>query len=289
MTNIELKFTGPFTIENIENQIDIFKPGIYIWGFDNIVPEKENLFLPFYVGESVSSVFHRIHEHIHDIKYDLTTYRRLHKNYLEMFFKDCSFPLYIDEPGFVCPPGYNKKDDDWFINDKQFMDKVSYWNKKIFLEQIKSELKNSYNILNKNYSMYWLEKMHKAKRDSLDENMANFKIFYSKLDCPKNKKIESKRKFYEIFECLVKFSLQGRTGSMSISIEEAIKRFNIVFECELALTNVKQNEEDNSLHLGDKLNISFTDSFGNTDKEKNNLYLKKSVSYHINTPKVYQL
>ena len=268
MEKFDLKFKGPFSAEELNSEVNANCPGIYIWGF--VMPEVD-AFIPYYVGQDVSSVNRRISkEHILDILNIKMKkeYRRLSLPYMYDFFRDPWFPLYIDKNSrkFVNNSS-NKCFDDlsWIKMDTSFYYKVNFWsnnkskNKTQFLN-FRNELDSLSQLINKGLFRAYFAETPKMSADDLN-----------------------------IFEALTKFSLQGKTSSMSLSIEEAFTRFNELYKLDVKLENVKASSIDHSLLFGNNMTISFVNQSGVNDRASNNLYLKKCICYEINQPTVYGL
>ncbi|MFZ4740873.1 MAG: hypothetical protein ACOYLE_06885 [Bacteroidales bacterium] len=121
---ITLDFKGPYHFDNIQNAIDIDKPGIYIWGFTakrnkngndydiedfttnpNLIKpdgkidfEKDQLFIPYYVGiasGNSKSICDRINEHYKISGGDGPKKTRLTKGYLKPIKSSESLSKYI--------------------------------------------------------------------------------------------------------------------------------------------------------------------------------------------------
>lgn len=97
---------------------DRFKvPGVYIWGFvyhkdgdkigdpihfteqadKNVFPSlnpAEQVFIPYYVGESSSNVLSRLFEHVQPLKSPSSKRTRLTMDYMKKYFSDVHFPLH---------------------------------------------------------------------------------------------------------------------------------------------------------------------------------------------------
>ncbi len=103
--------------ENISNDWDGKCPGIYIWGFLDPNNAKTN-FIPYYVGDSASSILGRIatnsNSHLNDIYKETSTYIRLTTDY---FLGINMVPFYSDEfyPVFL----YNSKQEDSWLKSLQ--------------------------------------------------------------------------------------------------------------------------------------------------------------------------
>jgi hypothetical protein len=216
---------------------NLSKPGIYCWGFFH--PKNNNLFIPYYVGDSTSSLSRRLSKHIIDITtYTGSNYRRLKEDYFYninglWFGNDPSFPLYLENP---LPGEVNQK---YLLDDKNwrktatedFDNKIFYWANKDF---VKKHFKSN-NIKHK-----VIQQNNREKEDVLRQGIieGRFGFMYWTVD-PSNEIINKiwdtvkgaklEREFLEIFECFIKFSLKTKTGSNSISIEQMKKRIELFF------------------------------------------------------------
>ncbi len=239
MAGISLHFKGPYfisdlfdvnhseitmlsklkLIENFKTKIDsqgIDMPGIYIWGFN--YPDI-NIFTPYYVGQILDSVASRIKSHINEIiVFHSKKYRRLSPEYMKSFYKDPTYPLYIErnyklavrEKLKSTHPEYSMDDKDWFDkSEADFHQKVAYYNSKKF--------KNTQKFIENRQDQDILYNLIKEGK---------FAFYFSNIEI--NGKVQKKGELNDdqmnIFEAYTKFNLNGRTSSMSISWEEVEKR-----------------------------------------------------------------
>lgn len=104
-----IEFKGPFNINHLDKnlELEIDKPGIYIWGFmvdsnynplncKNIVSfsSEKMKFLPYYVGKKEGRIIDRLNEH-KNVRENVNAikYTRLSIQYLKTFFNDPLFPI----------------------------------------------------------------------------------------------------------------------------------------------------------------------------------------------------
>jgi hypothetical protein len=112
---MQLNFSGLYhksALDPAANNGAIFKvPGVYIWGFvfyknENgigdpvdftkekaIANPDEHVFIPYYVGESSSSISKRLFEHIQPRESPSSKRTRLTIDYIKVFFNDPEFPI----------------------------------------------------------------------------------------------------------------------------------------------------------------------------------------------------
>ena len=145
-------------LDSTANNGAIFNvPGVYIWGFvyhkyDNGIGEpvdfskdtdpkaypEKHVFIPYYVGESESSILNRLISHIKPRKGDSAKRTRLTINYIKEFFNDFSFPINSK------PPSGTKFMNGMKINSFRFFswiqlnqinkDKLQYFNNEIIMQ-----------------------------------------------------------------------------------------------------------------------------------------------------------
>jgi hypothetical protein len=113
-----IEFSELFHKSELTNNGARFKvPGVYIWGFvyhkdgdkigdpihfteqadNNVFPSlnpAEQVFIPYYVGESSSNVLSRLIEHVQPLKSPSSKRTRLTMDYMKKYFSDIHFPLH---------------------------------------------------------------------------------------------------------------------------------------------------------------------------------------------------
>lgn len=255
-----IEFKGPFNINHLDKnlELEIDKPGIYIWGF--MVDSKYNTlncknikefnsekmsFLPYYVGmatgKSDMSIYKRLKKHKNVTKSDAAKYTRLSKKHLKTFYNDPLFPMHFDNESskkylnklLIYNLNYDNKAIS-YINNPMFM---------FFLYQKK--LINKLDELFKNHDPnnipITLDIFKDWIDDPLDEivnNKNNFWFCYAEFSYNKGNENEI-RAFYESLESLTYFSLKGKTISKVKQWNEDKKRFTIK---DITNTNIFKDE-----------------------------------------------
>jgi hypothetical protein len=243
-----LRFSKPCSLAEFTKQPEADLPGVYIWGY-----EENGYFIPYYVGESTTSVKMRVLKHKADILKDTSTYRRLKASYSN-FYMDPGFPVYVEIPKghnaahlkmremkHGLPEATPLNDEEWFKNREHFLNSVYYYNHKEFfpgsLNLKEFSIQNlPVTRLQEDVLRVMLEQNHfKVKYWTVpatatpEENIAI--LTQDLLDLQHKAADEGiqpkdqKRWVMEVFEALTKYSLKGKTGSTSISITELKKRW----------------------------------------------------------------
>ncbi len=243
-----IRFSKPCSLSEFIKQPEADLPGVYIWG-----TEEKGHFIPYYVGESTTSVKMRVLKHKADILKDTSTYRRLKASYSN-FYMDPGFPAYVE-----IPKGHNTthlkarelkqgmpeatplNDEEWFKNREHFLNSVYYYNHKEFFpglpdlkefsiqnlpaSRLQEDILRVWLEQNLFRVMYWTipaegvpgKNTPVVTQDLLDwQNKAADEGIQPK---------DQKRWVMEVLEAFTKFSLKGKTGSTSISITELKKRW----------------------------------------------------------------
>jgi hypothetical protein len=139
-----LEFSELFHKSELTNNGARFKvPGVYIWGFvyhkdENGIGESvdfsketplanpaKHVFIPYYVGESSSSILNRLKGHSDPRRGDASKRTRLTSQYMRIYFNDRNFPLH-----------YKKG------NTNDFVDLINYYPNRVI------EYFNSAQVLN---------------------------------------------------------------------------------------------------------------------------------------------
>jgi hypothetical protein len=243
-----LRFSKPYSLSEFSKQKEADLPGIYIWGFVD-----KGDFIPYYVGESTTSVKMRVLKHKADILKEESTYRRLKSTYTH-FYSDPSFPAYLEIPkghnavhlrarewAHGLPDATPLNDEEWFKNTQHFKDSVYYYNQKEFFP--KDTPLKEFSIKNlpasrmqEDVLRQWIEQdtfrvmfwtipealAPTAEHPITAKDLLEWTNIASEAGIPPK---DQKRWVMEVFETLTKFSLKGKTGSTSITISEFKKRW----------------------------------------------------------------
>lgn len=214
---ITLDFKGPYDLATFKTLNNVDVPGIYIWGFKQLIPNKPDVVVPYYVGIKADSILARIKQHESDIKKTDSTYLRLSNYYMGMYF-------YANLPNYTLPqfpslrgnesktkplnwPGWNNTD---------FEKYIEYYNNSDFLINIKKCPTPLNQIGKKNdFPIRNTKKINDTLLNRINEK--NFWIYYAVIDKTSDSYKEfrcykkSDRATFEIIEAYVKFSLKGNT------------------------------------------------------------------------------
>lgn len=225
-----IEFKGPFNINHLDKnlELEIDKPGIYIWGFmvdsnynplncKNIVSfsSEKMKFLPYYVGMATGkgknnkmTIYKRLNQHKEVRNNDSAIkYTRLSIKYLKEFFNDPLFPIKTSNHDIT-----NKFIE---IDKKSNHALIEYYNNSKFLDyKINNSIKDKTNINNIKPTNNPITNFC-TLNDTLQEVIVekeNFWFCYA--DCSHNctNDIELKP-FYESLESLTYYSLKGKTIS----------------------------------------------------------------------------
>jgi hypothetical protein len=184
--------------------------------------------------------------------------------YLNEFYRDPAFPKFT-----------NGKDENNFIVSKNesILDYFSYSNSEVFWKKIPDLNQYAIKEYNKDKKLseelsrkicYWKDK--KAS-DFLENSirMGNFFIFFAPLPIKTadNKVKKYNRQELEAHECAVKFKLQGATNGKSISIKQAVKKYESI-------------DESMDPSIMPDINNYFFIHFENSNFDK--IYLKEEIS-----------
>ena len=224
---IQLDFKGPYDLDsflNIVKKEDVNIPGIYIWGFKDII-EDSNKVVPYYVGIKIDSILSRIKKHVSDIKSNNSTYLRLSEKYMHLYFYANS--VNAISPAFPFLKGTERKTKplNWLGWDNtDFFNHIEYYNNSDFLSNIKKCEQPIIQLGNrKEFPISNLTNLNDALLNRINVN--NFWIYYAAIDIKSDdykefrntnskniKSIKNKdRAAFEIMESYVKFSLKGNT------------------------------------------------------------------------------
>ena len=107
-----LEFSELFHKTALCSRTNLDVPGVYIWGFvyhkdengiggpvnftgvgNPIADPAKHVFIPYYVGESSTSILSRLFDHIQPRKRDSSKKTRLTIDYIKDFFNDPNFPI----------------------------------------------------------------------------------------------------------------------------------------------------------------------------------------------------
>lgn len=182
------------------------QPGVYIWGF-----MINNKFIPYYVGKIHTSIHSRIQSHVIDIIKEHSTYTRLSSSYIEG--NGAIIPFYSDEKFFMQTVNYPKRKlPHWYATDKDyFRNRIVYLNNREFV----SSYAEADIPVAKDYPISLMG----AVDDYLLDNIGNMHVAFAAYRLQCGNKVDP-NEFYETLEAFTKFSLKGRTGGKSLSIDK---------------------------------------------------------------------
>ncbi len=251
-----IEFKGPFNIYNkdsYQNHLDeLNKPGIYIWGFkfyknsdgsigepvdfNDLDENKEQIFIPYYVGKKQDSIINRINEH-KDIRKnkDAIKYTRLSIKYIKEFFNDPFFPIKTSNSDITNKfIEIDKSDENKKENGKQ----IEYYNNSKFLDYKIADSSIDKTKINKKKHTNNPITNFSTLNDTLDEIIIiknNFWFCYA--ECSYNKGNEKEIiAFYESLESLTYYSLKGKTISKTKKFETISDNFQV--KCNDNLINI---------------------------------------------------
>lgn len=241
----ELYHKSALTLPRNKNLFNV--PGVYIWGFvyekrgeqigdpldfkgvDNPVADPEkHVFIPYYVGESESSILNRLNSHIKPRKGDSAKRTRLTIDYIKEFFKDFSFPINSKPPSGTAFMNGMKINSFRFFSWVQLnqinKDKLQYFNNEIIMQLLYPRnplLVNFNNYANTEFPITDPNINISENSDSLNVLMNiknNFFFTFLKIDTSHNttKEIES----------YTTLSLKGKTLAEITKVSNCINQMN---------------------------------------------------------------
>lgn len=261
-----IEFKGPFNINHLDKnlELEIDKPGIYIWGFmvdsnynplncKNIVSfsSEKMKFLPYYVGMATGkgknnkmTIYKRLKQHKEVDKSNANKYLRINKPFLNSFFQDKCFPIHYQKDN-----NYYKKLLVYNISKEN--NAISYFNNPMFMffiyqKKLKTKLNELFNVYKSNDLPITLEIFKDCiKNDPLYDivnNKFNFWFCYAEFN-PKTNNEDNKKIIFEDLESFTYFSLKGKTISEVKSLDKINKCFTINDKTNTNIFKLEPSEE----------------------------------------------
>ncbi|MGC3978252.1 MAG: hypothetical protein QM751_08555 [Paludibacteraceae bacterium] len=225
---IILDFKGPYDLATFKILDNVNVPGVYIWGFKELISTKPETVVPYYVGITAQdTIIKTINDrHLKKIDTPDSTYLRLSEVYMREFYKgsNSNFPIFpIDKPRQS--KSSNLKWKGWKQSD--FQQYLYYYNNEPFLKDkgCSPIIQLFTKYANKPKSEYPIQNIHIKEGNSNNDTLLNrihnknFWIWYAEVDLKSNDFLEfskiagkkDNKKTFEILESFVKYSLEGIT------------------------------------------------------------------------------
>lgn len=229
------------------SQANLGVPGVYIWGFiyekdrdkigdpvnfskigSPIADPDKHVFIPYYVGESSSSILSRLFEHIQPQKSPSSKKTRLTIDYIKCFFNDVDFPinsgLYLGIRNFHGMSVNSNRFYGWIELNNITNNELQYFNNEIIMQLLypnNLHLITYNNPTNNNFPITLPVININDQQDSLNQlitHQANFFFTYCKLNPSTNPTKE--------IETYTTLSLKGKTLAEITGVPRCMQEMN---------------------------------------------------------------
>jgi hypothetical protein len=235
-----IEFKGPFNINHLDKDLEqkLNNPGIYIWGFkfyknseesidepvdfNDLDENKEQIFIPYYVGKIEKKLNSRLKTHKKVIEGHAAKYTRISSEYMKVFFNDDKFQI---------NDGKKINIENITVNEG-----IEYYNNPIFLKNkitFENDIKEITNDNNNPISRF------NSLNDNLDELINKKNNFWFCYGIVKNEDSLFSC-FLKNFETLTFYSLKGKTISKTGNFHNLLQELNLNDKTDVSIFKEKK-------------------------------------------------